>query len=361
MGRAKVVAVVVAALMAGCAVAGEGLSEELRGKTLIVGTRHVPPFAIKGEDGTWSGITIRLWSDVAAELGLKYEFRERDLAGLLRGVEDHSLDAATAALTVTAEREKAMDFTHPFHTTGLGIATVPENKKGWTSLLERFVSWGFVKVVAALSAVLLLAGLLVWVFERRRNPAQFGRGAVEGIGAGFWWSAVTMTTVGYGDKAPVTLGGRLVALVWMFAALIVVATFTGAIASALTVGELGQAVNGPEDLPNVDVGTVAGSTSEAYLRARRISYQACQDAREGLEAVAAGKLDAFVYDAPLLRYLANTEFKGRVEVLPRRFERQDYGIALPEGSPLREPMNRVLLRRISGPEWQDVLYRYLGK
>jgi ABC-type amino acid transport substrate-binding protein len=45
---------------------------------------------------------------------------------------------------------------------------------------------------------------------------------------------------------------------------------------------------------------------------------------------------------------------------PYIFHREDYGIALPKGSSLREPINRVLLETIHGREWQDIIHQYLG-
>jgi voltage-gated potassium channel Kch len=65
-------------------------------------------------------------------------------------------------------------------------------------------------------SLLTVTGALIWLAERRHNEEQFRRDPAAGIGNGIWWSAVTMTTVGYGDKAPVTLAGRVIALVWMF-------------------------------------------------------------------------------------------------------------------------------------------------
>ena len=73
-----------------------------------------------------------------------------------------------------------------------------------------------------------------------------------------------------------------------------------------------------------------------------------------------GQLDAAVYDAPVLRYVAASELQGKINVLPGTFERQDYAIALRSGSLLREDLNRALLQRITEPEWQDTLFRYLG-
>jgi len=42
---------------------------------LVVGTKHVPPFAVKNPDGSWNGISIELWKKVAGELGVEYELR----------------------------------------------------------------------------------------------------------------------------------------------------------------------------------------------------------------------------------------------------------------------------------------------
>ena len=58
-------------------------------------------------------------------------------------------------------------------------------------------------------------------------------------------------------------------------------------------------------------------------------------------------------------YLVNTDFRGRVQVLPQIFARQYYGIALFGGSDLREPLNRSILRYIRTEDWQALLERFL--
>lgn len=89
---------------------------------LKIATKEAAPFATKGPGGRWQGISITLWENIATELGFRYEFVEADLPELLEGVSSGRFDAVVAALTVTPERERHMDFTHPFFTTGLGIA-----------------------------------------------------------------------------------------------------------------------------------------------------------------------------------------------------------------------------------------------
>jgi ABC-type amino acid transport substrate-binding protein len=327
---------------------------------LMVGTKEVPPFAMKGADGKWTGISIELWQMLAAELKLDYQFKEMDLEDLLSGVQSNSLDAAVAAITVTSDRERVMDFTHPFYITGLGIAVSAPSGTPWMEVLRRVLSPQFLAVVGLLALVLMSVGLLVWLLERNKNREQFGGKFLEGIGSGFWWSAVTMTTVGYGDKAPRTVAGRIVGLIWMFAAMIIISSFTAAITSALTVSQLGSSIRGPGDLSHVRVATVVSSTGEQYLKARHINYHEYPDPLSALQALATRRSDAVVYDAPILKYLAKEQFPGAINVLPHRFVRQDYAIAVPQGSPLRETLDRVLEREIRSPRWQEITDYYLG-
>ena len=313
-------------------------------KKLVIGTKQAPPFSIQADDGTWSGISIDLWRQIAADLHYSFEFQAHDLKGLIQGLETGSLDAAVAALTVTSEREGKIDFTHPFYSTGLGIALKPKGKSTLTGFINSLFSHEFLRASTGLALLIFIVGFLVWWLEKKKNSRQFGGGLAKGIASGFWWSAVTMTTVGYGDKAPTTLAGRVIAVIWMFAAVITISTFTAAISSSLTVQKLGSLISGPEDLPRVRVGTIPGTTSADYLQKRRIAFQSYKTASEGIEAIHADRVDAFVYDAPLLRYLINTQYNGRLQVLPGTFLPQDYAIGLPPRSVLREPINRVLLQ-----------------
>jgi ABC-type amino acid transport substrate-binding protein len=170
-----------------------------------------------------------------------------------------------------------------------------------------------------------------------------------------------MTTVGYGDKAPATLAGRAIAMVWMFAGVIIISSFTAAITTALTVGELDQTIKRVDDLYSANVVTVDGSTSETFLRTFRVRHRSVVSLPEALSLLEASEVDAVVYDAPILKYLVAEEYAGTLGVLPFVLQRQDYGIALPQGSPVREPINQALLRIIRSDDWDAQLERYLGR
>lgn len=325
-----------------------------------IGIRVAPPFVIQEDDGSYSGLTIALWEHVAGQTGVEYEYEERSIQGLFNGVETGELYASAAALTITSDREEIVDFTHPFFVTGLGIAVSYQPAGFWQSMMSMF-SLDFFWVLSLLLLLLLFWGFLVWVFERKENSEEFGGTAAEGVGSGFWWAAVTMTTVGYGDKSPRTLGGRIVGFLWMFTAIIVISFFTASIASSLTVTQLDSRINGPEDLPFVRVGALEQSATQVYLEEERIGATSYGTISDGLRAVEENEIDAFVHDAPILQYYTQIGFRNRVRILPNTFNDQYYGIALPLNSSYRNEMNQIILDYIASDEWNDLVNRYLGE
>jgi ABC-type amino acid transport substrate-binding protein len=359
MGKICWVACLGLALLAG---PGAGQAAEEEDAVLVVGTKHAPPFSYQDEAGAWRGISIDLWEAAARELQLEYRYEEVELDELLSGLEAGYLDVSVAALTVTADREDRVDFAHPIHSSGLGIAVLRESSSPATMILQGLLSWTFLKAVGGIVLLLLAIGAAITLLERRRNREHFGGRPARGLGEGFWWAAVTMTTVGYGDRAPVTAAGRVLGIVWMFASILLISAFTATIASALTVERLGTAIQGPEDLPRVVVGTVPDSTSAAYLERRGITARSYRDLETAVGGLLAGECTAVVYDAPMLQHLASSTHAGQVAILPHRLGKQDYAFALREGThQLRESLTRVLLRQQETPLWQETLSRYLGE
>jgi ABC-type amino acid transport substrate-binding protein len=249
-------------------------------------------------------------------------------------------------LTVTSEREAIVDFTHPFHTTGLAIATSSQREPYWRGVIETVCSWVFLQLIGVLALIQLTVGTLVWLVERRANDEQFPREPRRGVPTGFWWATVTMTTVGYGDKAPKSPIGRAIALAWMLASMVIIASVTATIASALTIERLDARISGPEDLHRFAVGVIAQTTGANYLREEKFVTRQYADADAAFTGLAAGEIDALVWDAPLLRAAIVEHPELGIELVPGVFQRQDYAIAVGEGSKLRESINRVLPEKL---------------
>lgn len=281
---------------------------------LQVGVRVAPPFVIQRED-RFEGIAIDLWNEIARSNGWRFEYHALALQPLFDAVAERRVDVAVGALSVTAEREQLVDFSQPFAQGGLAIATA-RRSSAWQTLVGGLFSSGFLLWIVGLGAVLGVVGLVAWLLERRANPEQFGGRPWQGIGSGFWWAAVTMSTVGYGDKAPISFGGRLLALVWMFAAILLVSVFTAGVSATLTAGVLEGQVNNVDDLRGVRVASVSGSTGSHWLAEQRIRSTGVVDAESALQLLAEGKVQAVVHDAAIMQYLVQREYPqiGRAHV-----------------------------------------------
>lgn len=329
-------------------------------RELVIGTKQAPPFAIKDANGTWTGISIDLWQRIAEKEGLPYRLvEEPTVDALIDGAAAGRYDAAVAALTITGPRAEVIDFSQPFYRTGLGIAVSLTGASRWMVIVNTILSLGFLQAVGALIGLALLVGLLIWIFERRRNE-HFGGGA-RGIGASIWWSAEAMTQASTGFHAPITLAGRTLAILWMAVSIIAIAVFTAGVTSALTTRALQGLVNTPDDLASVRVGAVSDSSTVDYLAHQRINYRGFATPDAGLKALKSGEIDAFVYDKPLLAWVVMQDYSSSIEVLDVVFDPQNYGIALPLGSPLRKEIDVPLLETVQSDWWKQTLFRYLGE
>jgi polar amino acid transport system substrate-binding protein len=328
--------------------------------TLLVGVMVAPPLCMKAADNRWEGFSVELWNAVAQQIGIPSEFREfKNLQLLLDALAKREIDVIPS-MVVKERFESTMDFSQSYLKSGLSIAVPAEGVEyRWVRILEGIFSKHILKAIGFLTMMSLIAGIIVWLFERHRNSEMFGEGTVEGIGHGIWWAMVTMTTVGYGDKAPRTIGGRIVALIWMIFSIIFIASFTANITASLTISDLKGKVHGFNNLYNARVGSISGSEGFDYLTKQGITVIPIENYQEGLQAVASKKIDAFVQDEHILRLLVKSEFPGRVQVLPGTFDEYFVSIALQEKSPLRKQINKALLKVMQTQNWTEWKNRYL--
>ena len=331
--------------------------------SLRVATMQFEPFVVF-QGRKYSGFSIELWDEIAAAIGVEYEiYGVNSLAKLLDDVERGAADMATAGIGITSFREMTLDFSHAYFESGLQIMIPSGPDSILSDVLSKVMSAIFSPqlfyMVCFLLFLLLISAHIIWFSERRRNP-QFSAGYLKGIWQSFWWAAVTVTTVGYGDKTPKGFAGRVFALIWMFSGFFILAYFTASVTSTVTVQELQGTIEGPSDLYGKSVASVRSSTAAEYLINMGIQPKLLNNAAEAIGVLEAGKVDAVVYDAPVLQHYAAHDGTGKVEVVGPIFWQQFYGIALPTGSPYREPINRALLQLIETGKYQLLYKKWFG-
>ena len=82
------------------------------------------------------------------------------------------------------------------------------------------------RVLIAAAATLFLGAWLVLLFEENARGSN-----IHDYAGALWWAMVTVTTVGYGDRFPVTAGGRTVAVILMLVGIGLIGALTATVAS----------------------------------------------------------------------------------------------------------------------------------
>jgi polar amino acid transport system substrate-binding protein len=328
---------------------------------VIVVTKEFAPFVFQKNDKFY-GFSIDLWEVIAETLNLDYTmYRVHDVPSLLSDVEQGKATCGLAGVSITADREKYLDFSYNYYESGLQIMIQQQDQAtSFQDAIVSFIGGGLIHSIALFFVLLLIASHIIWLAERRKNEAEFPRPYFKGIWESFWWATVTVTTVGYGDKTPRGKWGRLFGIIWMITGLFLIANFTASITTSLTLKNMEEPIQGVADLFDKHVATIPGSTTANYFDTIQLDYQPMDSVEDAAQALKRGKLDAFVYDAPVLMYYVTQHPEMDLRLVGPSFKREFYGIVFPSKSPLREPVNQALLQIKESGEYKFMLNKWFG-
>ncbi|WP_342076707.1 transporter substrate-binding domain-containing protein [Yoonia sp. SS1-5] len=347
-------------LWCGLSLGGPVLAQEPEGidRELTVATVTRAPFSMV-EDGKDVGFSIALWEKLASEINLSYRFvRYETFSEMIAAVENGDADAAIANISITEDRETRMDFTQPIFETGLQIMLRGEGN-GTLSLIKSILSPRLLLAVLFFLAVTLGIGMLMWYFERRKQD-MFGKTARDAAFPAFWWALNVIISSAHEEETPKSPMGRVFGTIMLICSLFLISFFTANITAALTLNAISEDVSNISDLDGRRVGTTAGSTTSSYLDLRGIQHRQYDTLDALLQAFETDSIDAVVFDGPILAYYLRTTQPEDVRLIERFFRREGYGIALPTGSVLREPLDRALLNARENGAYDELRAAWFG-
>ena len=344
--------IIISSMTATLAQSAQNSTTELRVMTI-----ERKPFAMKQPNG-FTGFSIELWNEIAKELKLKFRYVEAaSFSDMLKQVQDRKADLAIANISITASREKSLDFSHPIFDAGIRVM-VPAGG-GTLNIFSAFLNWTMLAWLAGGALVVFVIGTLMWFFERKHQP-YFDQPYRSGLWPSFWYALHVLLTGGFEENSPRSVPGRVFATILVVASLFVVSIFVARITSILTVHELRSQIQSHKDLYGRRVGTTQGSTASAFLSENSIGHRGFKTIDDMFKALVAGELDAVVHDAPILSYFAATEGRGRVRVVGPILRPEKFGIALAPGSQLVEPINRALLQISEEGRYRRLLRKWFA-
>ena len=316
-----------------------------------------PPFSFLQNEEP-AGFSIDLMKAVAADVGRDVRFSYVDsFAAMLGNVETGQVDGAIANISITADREADMDFSQPFFESGLQIMVSGASSE--PSIWRVILRWDLLIAILAAFGVLFALGFLMWLAERGKQE-YFNRPMRAALFPSFWWALILVVNGGFEERMPRSAIGRLLGVMMVVSSLFIVSIFVANITATLTVEAISGSIQSLEDLDGRKVATTTGSTASRLLTDRAVSHLTVDTFADLIEGFEAGEVEAVVFDGPILAYYIKTRGQGRARLISREFRRESYGIALPQGSPLREPINRAILRLIETGDYQDLVARWFG-
>jgi polar amino acid transport system substrate-binding protein len=334
------------------------------GKELRVAVYEAAPYGSLERNGLFSGASVELWRRVAEDQRWRYAFKSvASMDEILNGLQHGRYDAAIGAITITPERLTRVDFSYPAHPSGVAVAYARQN-----NMLAAFKAYGSVAgqlgaLILTMLVLLLLTGILIWLSERysRQQTSGEGEATISKLHEGLYWAVVTMTTVGYGDMTPRTHFGRAVAVAWMLGSLVLVSLLSTSIVAQLTAQQLtGSDDVRPGDLTGKKLGAATSSSGAEYLASRGLAFTGYPSLGAALDALAAHKIDAVVNSVGALEYLIANRYRSSIELEHGLLAPAFMGVALPPHSPLREPLDRSLVRITTGSEWPAIEAAYFS-
>lgn len=326
---------------------------------LKVGLLIEPPF-VQPVEGGYSGMAVELWQRVADKEGLDYTYQTfPNVHDLLAAVTARRVDIAVAALTVTEDRLKRMDFTQPWHNAGLRVMIEENRSHGFREVLRGLYDRGHLRVYLWIVGIVLGATLLLTIIDRILDE-EFPRSWHEGLAESFYHVMSVATSGKANHKHMFGVAGRVLAALWMVCGVTLVAYVTSTITSVMTANALTSQIHDFADLDGRTVGVLKGSVGESYSRDRGLGIVSYDNLQQAVTGLLEREVLALVADGPMLEYFDRTHPELPITEVGATVRREMLAFALPQGSALVRPISVSIIAATEDGFVDRLRQKYLG-
>lgn len=375
--------------------------QAIKNKTLKVTVARTSPYVMYRENYTdlsgndrYEGYCIDLMNKLAKKLHFNYVIKEvadgqygkiqnGSWTGMVRELLDWQADLAIVDLTITKERQSAVDFTHPFMT--LGIAIMYKKPKMEEAEMYSFLMPFSKEVWLSMWSAYVAISLAFWLVSRMSpiewknphpcfdNPDERDlENELHSIGASLWFTIGSLMQQG-SDLAPRSPSVRALASVWYFFTLILISSYTANFAAFLTASRMQSPIESAEDLSKqtkIDYGCKEGGSTQAFfalsnhstyrrmwnfMESRKHQGVFPKDNSKGINMVKKGNF-AFLMESTSIDYMVQRDCE--LTQIGGLLDHKGYGIALRKRSPFRAPLSKSIVELNEGGELQDLKNRW---
>ncbi|XP_022241144.1 glutamate receptor ionotropic, kainate 2-like [Limulus polyphemus] len=272
----------------------EEVKASLKNKTLIVTTLMNPPYIARKEganlrgNSRYEGYCVDLIEEISKVLGFKYKFREAadrtygkrnewgEWNGMIRELIEGKADLAVVDLTITYEREDAVDFTMPFMNLGISILFKKPSRK--IPKLFSFLSPLSLEVWVYMVTAFLGVSLFLFIVARfspyewtNPHPCDPHPDTLENqftLLNTLWFTGGSLLQQGC-EVTPRAVSTRVVSGIWWFFTLIMVSSYTANLAAFLTVQRMTSPIESADDLAkqtSIQYGCLRSGSTQAFFK-----------------------------------------------------------------------------------------------
>lgn len=176
-------------------------------------------------------------------------------------------------------------------------------------LLRHFRRNEFTYLTAFLAITIIFSSISI-LFAEPSNPEA----NIVNIGDALWWSISTMTTVAYGDVYPVTIEGKVIAIILMFAGIGILWTFVATVSSKL----VAERIEEKEDGHDVSQSKTNAPDQPLVISPEKDKASAAskKNTREKSSQKKVGRdYDALIDMVEILRKLDQKDYDALVEII----------------------------------------------
>ncbi|KAH7985118.1 hypothetical protein HPB52_024316 [Rhipicephalus sanguineus] len=372
-------------------VAEKEFTDKLEGLTLRVTTVESRPYTMLHPEGSnmtgndrFYGYCIDLIKMLAREIGFKYEFyltpdgaygkpqANNEWNGMIKELLDRKADAAIVDLTITYERESAVDFTIPFMSTGISILFKKTEKSDPSlfSFLHPFSIDVWLYMLTGYLGVSLLIFIMgrftpyEWVSPHPCVPEEGDLVNQFNLPNSFWFTTGAIMQQG-SEITPIATSTRIASSMWWFFSLIMISSYTANLAAFLTAQRMTSPIENANDLAKqtkISYGCLDGGSTyrffEASTQYRRNSDNPLikrmwttmnavrpsaftKSNKKGVERVKRGDY-AYLMEFSSIEY--EVERDCNLTAIGGLLDNKGYGIATPPGSPVRSVLSSYIIR-----------------
>ncbi|PAA82140.1 hypothetical protein BOX15_Mlig034011g2, partial [Macrostomum lignano] len=325
-----------------------------------------------------SGLAIDLLRELMKDLNFEVDLFEvpdkkwggwtnNEWNGLVRVLLEGQADMVVTSLKITPNRSEQIEFSVPFHRTGITIlVALREGAISTKAFLKPYdyPSWCLILVFSVHAC-----GAALFLFEWL-SPQGLDKGNVPprehkfSLFRSLWliWSMLFGAAVNADN--PRGVASRFLGNIWALFALVFLASYTANLAAFMIAEESYYDLSGINDWrlrdptshrPPFRFATVPSGATEENMRmnypdiANHMRNYSKSNIDEGIRTLKTFEIDAFIYDATVLQYRVGNDEDCKLKTVGNWYSMTGYGIGLPKGSKWRHRINhRILSYRSSG-------------